>query len=299
MAEISTVKVKYKLGSITSNLDQVREEIQKAADEYRGIVITEDAVADGKKLLAALRKEKASLDDDRKKVKKAWMAPFEAWEKEAKQVIALYDEPEQALKEQLDNYELDRVAAKQETIRDIYTEVAGDLADYIPLNRIYNKKWENASYATDQIGDEIKSEVGLAKMMIGTVKGLRSRFEAYALEVLKDTGDLQKAIEKITSLEEQERIIDAMRNAEEARCNSGTDRAGEVTPETKPEPEGTTYLPFEEEVAEFDGFTPATTVSVEVEICEDDLGDLEAWVKSHNGKIKWIAEVSENDVPVA
>lgn len=289
--EITAVRVEYEPGKITSNLKEVAEQIKAAADEYRGIVITEDAVADGKKLLASLRKEKTALDDDRKRIKKAWLKPFEDWEREAKKVIALYDEPEAELKKQLDDYEADRRAAKQETIKEIYTEAAGEWSEYIPLTRIYNPKWENATYSTDQIRADVESEARKAEMMVGTIKSLRKKYEAEGLETLKRTGDMQAAIDKMTEMEDQERAIEAIRQA-----------AVQVV-QKDPEPMVADFLPltckadgFEAVTAEYHGdepqvdyggFAPAQKLRVVVTLWEDDMDSLKEWARERGAEVEF------------
>lgn len=200
------VEVKYQVGKISSNLDEVAEAVRAAADEYRGIVITPDAIAEGKKTLAALRKEKASLDADRKKIKKAWLAPFEEWEKKAKEIIALYDEPEAALNEQVKAYEADRIAEKQERIKNIH-ESFGSISEFFPLSRIYNPKWENTGYSEADILSDMETERDFAEMKITAVKAMNSKYEEDGLRVLKETGDFQKAVDKMTEMQEQEKQI--------------------------------------------------------------------------------------------
>ena len=204
------VEVKYQVGKISSNLDEVAEAVRAAADEYRGIVITPDAIAEGKKTLAALRKEKASLDADRKKIKKAWLAPFEEWEKKAKEIIALYDEPEAALNEQVKAYEADRIAEKQERIKNIHDSF-GSISEYFPLSRIYNPKWENTGYSEADILSDMETERDFAEMKITAVKAMNSKYEEDGLRVLKETGDFQKAVSKMTEMQEQEKRIEEER----------------------------------------------------------------------------------------
>ena len=204
------VEVKYQVGKISSNLDEVAEAVRAAADEYRGIVITPDAIAEGKKTLAALRKEKASLDADRKKIKKAWMAPYEEWEKKAKEIIALYDEPEEALNAQMKAYEADRIAEKQERIRNIH-ESFGSISEFFPLSRIYNPKWENVGYTEADILSDMETERDFAEMKITAVKAMNSKYEEDGLRVLKETGDFQKAVDKMTEMQEQEKRIEEER----------------------------------------------------------------------------------------
>ena len=120
MGNLVPVEVKKNIGTIEDNLDVVEASIRQKLAEYAQVVITQDCIQDGKELLADIRKEKKSLDDERKAIKKAWMKPYEAFEARAKKIIDLYDEPVKLINLQLETYEEDRKAAKRNDIKKIY-----------------------------------------------------------------------------------------------------------------------------------------------------------------------------------
>ena len=95
--ELVPVRVISNLGTIEDNLQEVEASIRAKVKEYHNIVVTEETIQDGKKILADIRKEKEGLEQERKTIKKAWMKPYEAFEKRAKEIIALYDEPVQII----------------------------------------------------------------------------------------------------------------------------------------------------------------------------------------------------------
>lgn len=105
MANLVPVQVKGNVGTIEDNLDLVELSIREKVQEYAAVVVTEDSVKDGKRFLADIRKEKKALDDERKAIKTQWMAPYDAFEKRAKQIIALYDEPVKIINDQLTEFE--------------------------------------------------------------------------------------------------------------------------------------------------------------------------------------------------
>ena len=113
MNEIVNVKVHYSLGEIQQNLKEVAASVRKYCDDFKGVVVTEDTVADGKQMLANIRKEKKYLDDQRKEIKKAWNAPYLEFEKQVKEVTALYDEPINMINGQIQELEEQRKAKKE------------------------------------------------------------------------------------------------------------------------------------------------------------------------------------------
>ena len=212
MAELIPVQVKGNVGTIEDNLDAVEASIREKAAEYSAVVVTEDNIADGKKFLADIRKEKKTLDDERKAIKSRWMAPYDAFEKRAKQIIALYEEPVKVINDQLAAYEEKRREQKRQEIRKVYDLVKGGFSDWLPLERIYNPKWENATYTGKKIREDMELLFDQLKVSISTIESMRSEFEKDALGVLKETGSLQAAILEIHTLQKQkERFVEQAR----------------------------------------------------------------------------------------
>ncbi|MEY8424595.1 DUF1351 domain-containing protein [Lachnospiraceae bacterium 38-14] len=216
MADLVSVQVKGNVGTIEDNLDAVELCIREKVQEYSMMVITEDSVKNGKKFLADIRKEKKALDDDRKAIKERWMAPYEAFEKRAKQIISLYDEPVNVINGQLAEYEEKRRQAKRQGIQKAYDFVKGDLEEWLPLERIYNSKWENATYSEKKIREDMERLFDQTKVSISTIKSMGSEFEKDALDKLKETGSLQEAIAVINDLQKQkERFMEQAREEAE------------------------------------------------------------------------------------
>ena len=253
MGNLVPVEVKKNIGTIEDNLDVVEASIRQKLAEYAQVVITQDCIQDGKELLADIRKEKKSLDDERKAIKKAWMKPYEAFEARAKKIIDLYDEPVKLINLQLETYEEDRKAAKRNNIKKIYEFVVkenAELADWLPLEKIYDTKWENATCKDKTIREAIEMAFSQIKVSISTIQSMQSAWEEDALNVLKDTGSLPLAIEKINSLTKQaERIEEAKKAQEEAskaelEAKRAEDKAVVEEPQELIEPETDILFPF-------------------------------------------------------
>ena len=253
MGNLVPVEVKKNIGTIEDNLDVVEASIRQKLAEYAQVVITQDCVQDGKELLADIRKEKKSLDDERKAIKKAWMKPYEAFEARAKKIIDLYDEPVKLINLQLETYEEDRKAAKRNNIKKIYEFVVkenAELADWLPLEKIYDTKWENATCKDKTIREAMEMAFSQIKISISTIQSMQSAWEEDALNVLKDTGSLPLAIEKINSLTKQAERIEEVKKAQEEASKAeleakrAEDKAVVEEPQELIEPETDILFPF-------------------------------------------------------
>lgn len=274
MGNLVAVQVKGNIGTIDDNLDMVEVSIREKIKEYAAVVITEDSVKDGKKFLADIRKEKKALDDERKAIKSQWMAPYEAFEKRAKKIISLYDEPVNIINEQLKDFEDQRKEMKKQEIAGIYDFVKGDFEDWLPLSRIYNAKWESTTYSGKKIREDMELLFDQMKLSIQTVKSMESEFEEEALEVLKETGSLQNAISKINELKAQKEWFEERMHKEEELKSASENTEQKTEPEAS-KPSG----PAQISDVEYP-FAYEKMFSVRVKIRENDLQKLKDFLDS-------------------
>lgn len=206
MEEVRAVIVQQE-GTVSCNFEEVEGYIKERLKEYDGAIFTEESKGYAKKELAKLRAEKKELNDNLRDAKKKYMAPWDAFEPKAKELINLFDEPITLIDGQVKAFEEDRIAQKKALIEAIYTELVGDLADIIPLERIYNPKWENATMKEKAIREEVLAQATAARIALDTIHGMHSDAESKALDVYKQTLSLPEAIACINAYEAQKAEI--------------------------------------------------------------------------------------------
>lgn len=206
MEEVRAVIVQQE-GTVSCNFEEVEGYIKERLKEYDGAIFTEESKGYAKKELAKLRAEKKELNDNLRDAKKKYMAPWDAFEPKAKELINLFDEPITLIDGQVKAFEEDRIAQKKALIEVIYTELVGDLADIIPLERIYNPKWENATMKEKAIREEVLAQATAARIALDTIHGMHSDAETKALDVFKQTLSLPEAISCINAYEAQKAEI--------------------------------------------------------------------------------------------
>lgn len=206
MTEVRAV-ITQQEGTVSCNFEEVEAYIKDRLKEYDGAIFTEESKGYAKKELAKLRAEKKELNDNLRDAKKKYMAPWDAFEPKAKELINLFDEPITLIDGQVKAFEEDRVAQKKVLIEAIYTELVGDLVDIIPLARIYNPKWENATMKEKAIREEVLAQATAARIALDTIHGMHSDAETKALDVFKQTLSLPEAISCINAYESQKAEI--------------------------------------------------------------------------------------------
>lgn len=200
-------QIKYELGRVNFNFAEKKAYLDQKLEEYRGMVFGDQSIKAAKSCVAELRKEQAELKSSITKVKKEFMKPFDEFKKMADELVIIYDEPINFINDQISGYEERRRAEKKEQIRDIYQENIGDIAQYLPLERIYNPKWENATYKVTDIKRDIQEVVWSTKEAIKMIKSMESESVDKALELYKRDLDLPGAISYINNYERQKEEI--------------------------------------------------------------------------------------------
>lgn len=216
------VKIIPTAGSIQCDFEAVEAYLKGRLEEYRGVIFTEDTKTDAKKEVAKLRKEKKEYCDSIKEARNEYMAPFEAFAERANTIVSMYDEPINFINEQVAEFERKRAKEKKQLIKQLYEEYISDMEDFLPLVKIYNPKWENATTNKKAICEELMSRKEAAKQAIAAIKGMGSDVEEIALNMYKETFDLAKSMTYITQYEKQkadirEREQERIRREEEER----------------------------------------------------------------------------------
>ena len=219
------ILIKPSTGIINTNFDEVKAYITEQTEAYTKLVFTEDTKKDAKDTVAQLRKDKKSLQDRVKEVKKEYMKPFDDFLGKANELIELYDTPINTINEQIEAFEAKRLEEKRAAIAEYYNEIVPEVEwrEVIPLDVIYNKKWENATTSAKAIKEEIMQRKTDAKAAYSAIKAMHSDKEDEVLAMYRKNFNLTEAIDHINRYEEYKREIaeqeriKAEREAEERR----------------------------------------------------------------------------------
>ena len=212
----TNTEIKYELGKVSINYDEVKAELQKTLEEFQSLIFDDESIPVAKKIIADLRKQKKELDSQRISVKKDWLAPFEAAEVKMKELIALFDTPINFIAEQTEGYEERKKAAKRQQITDYFNQEVKDLSEYVSFEKIYNVKWENATYKDSDITKEISEYLDQVQKDIDTIKSMSSDSTTDALAGYKKDNSLANAITYINLYEKQKRDILEKKEREDA-----------------------------------------------------------------------------------
>lgn len=211
---------------IRGNFDEMQQALSNMMTAYAGLEVTEANIPERKKDVATLRKMKKAIDDKRKEVKKVYEMPLKSFETKCKELTGIIDTEIERINHDLADYEAKRWAQKMVVIRDLYKENIGDYAEYLPLERIHDPKWENKTCTENTIISDIQSAKMRVEQDIKTIKIAAGDFTEDCLDWYKKCGcDLPAAMRRLEDLrsakERAEAVLKAKKNfAEEVREES-------------------------------------------------------------------------------
>ena len=169
------VNVEQKNGVIGFNFEEIKEKLNSELEIYKNMIFTEDSKAEAKKTIASLRKLKKSVNDKKLEVKKSFMIPYTNFEAQVKELDNLIDEPINFINNQVEEFERKRVEEKKALISEIYTEIMAEheeASGYLPLQRIYDSKWENATTTKKAITEAIAERVEHVEKDLGIIRSM-------------------------------------------------------------------------------------------------------------------------------
>ena len=226
------------LKEIQWNQEEVKAWVAARVQDYKNIAYTEDQVKDMKKDRADLNKLRTAFESERKRLKKVCMEPYNLFEQQVKEVVALIDEPIQLIDSQLYELEERRKQQKKKDIEALFDTIG--FQTFVTLDNIFDQKWLNASVSLGKIEEQMKSIMYKIGTDVATIGNL-PEFSFEAMEVYKKTLDLNKAIlegQRLAEIqkrkqqyeEEQKRIAEEKARQEEQEKSV----LAEVVEETAP-----------------------------------------------------------------
>ena len=281
MQEINLL-VEQKDGSIETNFEEIKVALAAGLDEYKGMVFTGESQPEAKRTVASLRKLKKAMNDRRIEIKKTFMAPYTNFEAQVKELDKLIDEPIDFISGQIEEFERRRVEAKKAMICEIYTGIMaehGTVMEYLPLDRIYDSRWENSTTTQKAITEAITAHVEHVEKDLNTIRAMESEFEDKGLAKYKATLELSDAIATMNQYQKQKEEI-LRRQAEEEQRKAALVHEEPVVPEVVPN------VALEEEKEVRSATAPEGTVRYEVVADPFQIAQLEAAMREYGIKFR-------------
>lgn len=144
------------LSPIKFNYEEIKNWVIEKSKEYKSIVYTEDTIENARTDRATLNKVTKAINDEKIRLKKEVLKPFEDFEKKCKELQGIMSEATNSIDSQIKSFEEKEQNKKREQIKEIFNTQIGDFKDLISFETIFNSRWLNKTYSIKNIEEEIK-----------------------------------------------------------------------------------------------------------------------------------------------
>ena len=202
---------------INANFEEVENALTEMVAPYASMIVTEDAIADAKSDRAKLRKVRTSIDDYRKSIEKAYKEPVEVFKSRVKPLLEICDSGIENLDNQVKAFEN---AQKQEKINGLqayFDANAGEAAEFISFDQIFNPKWENSGFSVEDAQKEIDAQIQRTADSVMAIRAVSNEFVPSLLQEYARCHDLAAVLRMNQDLIARKEAEEKRREAEELR----------------------------------------------------------------------------------
>lgn len=217
-------------GVIEFNFEDLKRELTIAIEPYTTLVIAEDKIIEGKKTKAGLNNLKKSINDKKIEVKKGFMSPYEVFESQAKELMAIIDKAVVNLDDQVKAFDESKKAEKAEAITHYFID---QKFRTVSLDQLFDEKWLNATVSDKSWKEQLNGKIETIKADLALLENFnvedKDLLKSFYLESL-DMTSAKSRYDRIQASKAQVKI-DTTQNTQE---DNYTVKAS-VSPQTEPD----------------------------------------------------------------
>ena len=232
--------------SIGWNKDEIVSAIQERIARYENVVYSGDDIKQAKADRAELNKLSKALDDKRKEIKNLFMEPYNDFDAEVRDVIALIKKPTELIDKQVKAYEAGQKDGKKAKLEDYFNEVITDLGAYVKFEDVFEERYLNATMSLNSATFDIQHKINTIRNDLETIDSLQSKYIVEVKAKYLQTHDLSMALAENKRLCDLEEKLEAEKAAKEATAKEAEQQA--QTAEAKPVPVATGPVPEAEPI---------------------------------------------------
>lgn len=204
------VKVQQTPGTVTWNYEDLKKAITNALEVYKTTEYDDSNIGQAKKDRAMLNNLSKSVNARKIEIKKKCLEPYELIETQAKELMAIIQEPIAVIDERLTEYETARRkkarAVILEYMQKAFEGIEQQIADKAK-NALYDDRWENATAKKSEWQTAIDARADAIRSDLQVLAGIEEKFRSYAMDAYRPNLRLADAMQKVQELRAQEAAI--------------------------------------------------------------------------------------------
>ena len=176
---------------IEFNYEEIIQEMEPTVNEKASIYYSDEDIPVAKKDSAKFNTFKKAINDERIRMKKEYMKPFEEFEAKVKDINALADKAVIAIDKQIKEYEDNQRREKLDKIKALWTQMA--VPEGLTMEKVYEERMLNTSFSMKKVETCFELAIGKFNRDMATLAAL-PEFGFEAQQVYISTFDINKAL---------------------------------------------------------------------------------------------------------
>lgn len=185
---------------IEANFEETKAWLTENLEPLRTMAVTPESAAQAKQYRAAVRKVRDRIDESRKMAKAAALEAYSSFETKCKELTALCEEAAGALDVQIKAMEEAAKQEKKDRLAAYFTQVVGDMAEWLTFDDCFNPKWLNATYAESTAQMDVCAAIDRCRADLNAIRALHSEFETTLLDEYTRTRNISAVLVKNETL---------------------------------------------------------------------------------------------------
>ena len=226
MNELQVV-VQQTPGTVTWNYEDLKKAITNALEVYKTTEYDDSNIGQAKKDRAMLNNLSKSVNARKIEIKKKCLEPYELIETQAKELMAIIQEPIAVIDERLTEYENARRKKARAVILEYMQKAFEGIEQQITdkaKNALYDDRWENASAKKSEWQTAIDARADAIRSDLQVLAGIEEKFRSYAMDAYRPNLRLADAMQKVRELRAQEAAILKRQQEEERKRREEEER---------------------------------------------------------------------------
>jgi len=209
--ELQLVIANKELGSLTTNAKTIKEKVKELLPNYKADNYDESNIEKAKDDKAMLNKTSKVLNDERIKIEKEFMKPFEEFKNEIKETCDLIKQASSEIDNIVKEVENREKQKRKETIKKIFDENVNELKEVLLLEKIFDEKWLNKGNWKDdgtfKLEKDLIDRINIIRNDLLTIGELNSKYEVELKNDYLNYFQLGEVIRKNNELIQKEEIL--------------------------------------------------------------------------------------------
>ena len=210
------------LAPIQFNYEDIKKWITEKAKEYKSMVYTEETITNAKSDRATLNKVAKALNDEKIRIKKEVLKPFEDFESKCKELQGIITDASNSIDIQVKAFETKEQEENKKQIEDLFNTYIGDFKELIIFEQIFNQRWLNKTYTIKKIEDEIKHLIAKTTTDLKVIdaqiqdESINKSVKNYYFNNITDPSILGNSLQEGMKIDENNKKLEQLRNTQKA-----------------------------------------------------------------------------------